>query len=172
MHKYSQNKLPKKHSSFFIPVNAIHSRTTRLASSGLNLSLPFYRTEKLQRSYKFQGVIIWNSVPQEMKIQTFNQFKIKFKTHLMSKYLTNSLYYVNVIEFKSLKIKKNTMKRNIAQKLIQEIYVNVQQPELATRKLLDSMTERSLRSFLLQFMKPCLFVYVRVYFPIPFITVV
>ena len=31
MHKYSQNKLPKKLSSFFTPVNAIHSRTTRLA---------------------------------------------------------------------------------------------------------------------------------------------
>ena len=86
MHKYSQNKLPKKLSSFFTPVNAIHSRTTRLASSGLNLSLPFYRTKKLQRSHKFQGVIIWNSVPQEMKILSFNQFKIKFKKHLISKY--------------------------------------------------------------------------------------
>ena len=64
------------------------------------------------------------------------------------------------------------MKRNIAQKLIQEIYVNVKQPELTTRELLDSMTERSLRSFLLQFMKPYFFVYVRVYFPYPFITVV
>ena len=64
------------------------------------------------------------------------------------------------------------MKRNIAQKLIQETYVNVQQPELTTRELLDSMTERSLRSFLLQFMKPYLFVYVRVYFPYPLITVV
>ena len=58
------------------------------------------------------------------------------------------------------------MKRNIAQKLIQEIYVSVQQPELTTRKLLDSMTERSLRSFLLQFMKPYLIVYVRVIFRI------
>ena len=54
MHKYLQNKLPKKLSSFFTPVNAIHSRTTRLASSGLNLSLPLYRTEKLQRSYNLE----------------------------------------------------------------------------------------------------------------------
>ena len=172
MHKYSQNKLPKKRSSFFTPVNAIHSQTTRLASSGLNLSLPFYRTEKLQRSYKFQGVIIGNSVPQEMKILSFNQFKIKLKKRLISKYQDNSLYYLNVIAFKSLKFKRNTMKRNIAQKLIQEIYVNVQQPEMTTREQLDPMTERSLRNFLLQFMKPYLFVYVRVYFPYPFITVV
>ena len=85
MHKYSQNKLPKKISSFFTPVNAIHSRTTRLASSGLNLSLPFYRTKKLRSSYKFQGVIIWNSLPQEMKILSFNQFKIRLKKHLISK---------------------------------------------------------------------------------------
>ena len=86
MHKNSQNKLPKKLSFFFSPVNAIHSRTTRLASFLLNLSLPLYRTEKLQRSYRFQGVIIWNSVPQEMKIQSFNQFKIRFKKHLILKY--------------------------------------------------------------------------------------
>ena len=86
MHKYSQNKLPKNLSSFFTPVNAIHSRTTRLASSGLNLSLPFYRIEKLQRSYKFQGVMIWNSVPQKMKMLSFNQFKIRLKKHLISKY--------------------------------------------------------------------------------------
>ena len=85
MHNISQNKLPKKISSVFIPIKTIHSRTTWLASSGLNISLPFYRTEKLQRSYKFQGIIIWNSVPQEIKILSFNQFKIKFK-HLVSKY--------------------------------------------------------------------------------------
>ena len=64
------------------PVNAIHSLTTQLASSRLNLSLPFHRTEKLQRSYKFQRVKIWNLVPQEIKILSFNQFKIRFKKHL------------------------------------------------------------------------------------------
>ena len=81
MHKYSQNKLSKKLSSFFTPVNAIHSRTTGVASSRLNLNLPFHRTEKLQRSYKLQGVRIWNLVPKEMKILSFNQFKIRFKKH-------------------------------------------------------------------------------------------
>ena len=58
MHNISQNKLSKKISSVFIPIKAIHSRTTWLASPGLNISLPFYRTEKLQRFYKFQGIII------------------------------------------------------------------------------------------------------------------
>ena len=77
-----------------------------------------------------------------------------------------------MIEFKSLKIKKNSMKCDIAQELIQEIYINVQQPELTTRELLDSMTERYLRSFLLQLVKPYLIVYMHVYFPYPFITVV
>ena len=64
------------------------------------------------------------------------------------------------------------MKRNIAQELIQEIYINVQQPEVTTRELLDSLTERFLHSFLLQFMKPYLIVNVHVYFPYSFITVV
>ena len=64
------------------------------------------------------------------------------------------------------------MKDNMAQELIQEIYINVQQPELTSRELFDSMTERSLHSFLLQFMKPYHIVYVHVYFPYPFILVV
>ena len=84
MHKYSQNKLPKNF--LFYSRKCGELTNNRLASSGLNLSLPFYRTEKLQRFYKFQGVIIWNSVPQEMKILSFNRFKIRFKKRLISKY--------------------------------------------------------------------------------------
>ena len=72
IHKYPQNKLLKALTSFFTPVNAILSRTTRLVSSRLNQSLPFYRTEKLKRSCIFQVVRIWNSVPQEMKVLSFN----------------------------------------------------------------------------------------------------
>ena len=61
-----------------------------------------------------------------------------------------------MIEFKSLTVYKYAMKRNIARELNQEININAQQPELTTRELLDSSTDRSLRSFVLQFMKPYL----------------
>ena len=85
MHKYSQNKLPKKLSSFFTPVNAIHSQTTRLASSELNLSVPFFEQKNCRDLINFKDRI-WNWVPQEMKILSFNLFKIRFKKYLISKY--------------------------------------------------------------------------------------
>ena len=84
MHKFSQNKLPNRFSSFFTPINAIHTRTTRLASSNLNLYIPLYQTVKMQKFFKFQGISIWNFVPQDMKLLLFDSFKIQFKQHLMS----------------------------------------------------------------------------------------
>ena len=50
MHKFSRNKLPNKFYSFFTPINAIHTRTTSMASSNLNPYISLYRTVKMQRS--------------------------------------------------------------------------------------------------------------------------
>jgi len=57
-----------------------------LASSGLDLNLPRYRTQKLQKSLEYQGAKIWNSVPNELKKLQFNSFKIKYKQQLLLKY--------------------------------------------------------------------------------------
>ena len=86
MHKFYRNKLPNIFSSVFTPINAIHTQTTHLAFSNLNLYIPLYRTVKMQRFFKFQGVSIWNSIPQDMKLLSFNSFKIQFKQHLMFNY--------------------------------------------------------------------------------------
>ena len=86
MHKHSRKQLPSSFNSYFATVNAKHTRTTRLASSDFNLFLPRYRTKKLQRNFKYQGVKIWNSLSEELKILSFNQFKIKYKQKLLSKY--------------------------------------------------------------------------------------
>ena len=86
MHKHSRKQLPSSFNSYFATVNAKHTRTTRLASSEFNLFLPRYRTKKLQRNFKYQGVKIWNSLSEELKILSFNQFKVKYKQKLLSKY--------------------------------------------------------------------------------------
>ena len=86
MHKHTRKKLPTSLSTFFVPVKAIHTRSTRLASSELNLYLPRYKSQKLQKSFKYQGVKIWNSVPQDLKQLPFNRFKTMYKKHLLSKY--------------------------------------------------------------------------------------
>ena len=86
MHKFYWNKLSNRFFSFFTPVTMIHPQTTRLASSNLNLYIPLYQIVKLQRFFTFWVVSIWNSVPQDMKILSFDSFKIQFKQHLMFNY--------------------------------------------------------------------------------------
>ena len=76
MFKYAHKTTPIAFSSFFTPVISIHTRTTRLASFSDNLYLPRYKTNKMQRSFKFQGVKIWNSTPNDLRKLSFNQFKI------------------------------------------------------------------------------------------------
>ena len=83
MHKNSRKKLPNRLNCHFTPVKAIHTRTTRLALSELNLYLPRYRTQKLQKSFKYQGAKIWNSVPYEFKKLPFDQFELKYKKYLL-----------------------------------------------------------------------------------------
>ena len=67
MFKYAHKTTPIPFSSFFTPVISIHTRTTRLASYSNNLHLPRYKTNKMQRSFKFQGVKIWNSIPNDLR---------------------------------------------------------------------------------------------------------
>ena len=55
MHKNRQKKLLNRSNCYFTSVGAIHTQTTRLASSELNLYLPRYRVQKLQKSFKYQG---------------------------------------------------------------------------------------------------------------------
>ena len=61
MHKNSRKKLPNRLNCHFTPVKAIHTRTTRLALSELNLYLLRYRTQKLQKvlSIKKQKFGTW-----------------------------------------------------------------------------------------------------------------
>ena len=49
MHKYTRQKLAHRLLSCLIPFSKIYTRITCLASSDLNLYLPRYRTQKLQK---------------------------------------------------------------------------------------------------------------------------
>ena len=58
MHKNSRKKLSNRLNCLFIPVRAIHARTTRLDLFELNVYLPRCRTQKLQKNFKDQGAKI------------------------------------------------------------------------------------------------------------------
>ena len=46
------------------------------------LYIPLFRIKKMQRSIKYQGVKIWNSIPAEIKTMSPVSFKKKIKSSL------------------------------------------------------------------------------------------
>ena len=89
MHKHTRKKLPISLPNFFGPVKAIHTQSAHSASSELNPYLPRYNLKKLQKTFKYQGFKIWNSVPQDIKQLPFNRFKFKYK----------NIYFQNINEY-------------------------------------------------------------------------
>ena len=56
------NKTPKSFRNYFCKTVEHSSRVTRQSSDNSNLYIPRYRTNKLQRCIKYQGVKVWNSI--------------------------------------------------------------------------------------------------------------
>ena len=56
--RYFSNNLPIEIMNFFTPTQSFSSRTTRLASQELSLSIPRFKTAKLQHSLKYVGAKI------------------------------------------------------------------------------------------------------------------
>ena len=46
-----------------------------------------YRTNSLQRSIKYQGVSVWNSIPMEIQNLPKHSFTVKPKEHLLQLYI-------------------------------------------------------------------------------------
>ena len=86
MFKYAHKTAPIAYFSFFTPIISIHTRTTRLVSYCNDLYLPRYKINKMRRSFKFQGVNIWNSIPNDLRKLSFSQFKMKYKKIVLSNY--------------------------------------------------------------------------------------
>ena len=85
MHQHSQKVLPDYFSSFFTTTCQIHNRPTRSHSNN-TLYLFKFSTSRCQRSIKFQGTKIWNSILIELQNQSFYKFKFNFKSFLLQLY--------------------------------------------------------------------------------------
>jgi len=59
------------------------------ASNEHALYIPRYKTEKLQRSFKYQRVKMWNSIPVSIQTIIFTGFKKNYKQMLINKYVIN-----------------------------------------------------------------------------------
>ena len=85
MYQHSKQALPSCISSFFSHISSIHSHRTR-SSTKKNLYIPKFYFSRCQKSIKYQGAKIWNSVPTNIRDQNFNKFKSNFKNSLLKKY--------------------------------------------------------------------------------------
>ena len=63
---FKSNKLPSTFKKYFEVTSNIHGKNTE-SSSLDNLILPYYRTNKLQKSIKFRGPKVWNSTETSIK---------------------------------------------------------------------------------------------------------
>ena len=76
VHKSVNHSLPKYFQTYFHKVSLAHKRSTR-SSSNDNLAMLLFRTSRAQRSIKYQGSKVWNSIPTAIKtfkkVKTFTQ---------------------------------------------------------------------------------------------------
>ena len=75
VHKSVNHSLPKYFQTYFHKVSLARKRFTRSSSSD-NLAISLFRTSRAQRSIKYQGSKVWNSMPttiQRLKLKKFTQ---------------------------------------------------------------------------------------------------
>jgi len=88
MFQHTHHNIPSSFSTFFKKTSSVHLRITRLSANNLNFYIPRFKPVKLQNSFKYQGVKIWNSIPNHLKQRMlFNLFKKQLKKQLLDRYL-------------------------------------------------------------------------------------
>ena len=80
------NQAPSLLNNYFQRFDEVSQKSTRQSVNKLSPCVPRYPTTRLQRSIRYQGVNMRNSIPTEIKSLKFQLFKTRLKTFLMSKY--------------------------------------------------------------------------------------
>ena len=81
---YLTNKTPNSFRNYFCKTLEHSSRVTRQSSDNSNLHIPRYRTNRLQRCIKYQGVKVWNSIPQKIRVLSYKKFNVEYKNVLLN----------------------------------------------------------------------------------------
>ena len=91
VHDYMNRKLPPSFSGYFNKSCDVSNCSTRTLDNLYNLYKPLFHNNRMQRSIKYQGVKIWNFLPQSIQKLPKISFKIKLKLFLLQSYnSTNS----------------------------------------------------------------------------------
>ena len=83
--KIKNKTLPAQFYNYINEVGYISKKST-IANTKKNYSIPFFKKTKSQRSIKYQGPLIWNSLDSEIKnSKSLKSFKIKLKSSFLKK---------------------------------------------------------------------------------------
>ena len=85
MHQFSDKSLPAPFEKYFTRTTFVHRHSTRKSERN-DYFLPHFSTSRLQRSIKFSGVKIWNSIPNKLKNLSLKNFISEYKLHLINQY--------------------------------------------------------------------------------------
>lgn len=71
---------------YFIRANSIHDHGTRLSDNFRSVIKP--KTEFVNRSFQYRGIVLWNALPDHLKSeQSYAIFKNKLKVFMLQKKL-------------------------------------------------------------------------------------
>ena len=85
MYKFNRKILPCTFTDCFKETKTMYSNRTR--SFNLNYFIPFFKSQRVQRSIKYCGAKIWNSInPKIKELSSLNSFKKGFKGSLVEQY--------------------------------------------------------------------------------------
>ena len=80
MYQIIHKNTPNNFESYFT-----YSAYSTRQNSANHLFLPCFHTSRTQRSIKYLGSKIWNSIPYDIRISPFAKFKSSYNFHLLSK---------------------------------------------------------------------------------------
>ena len=86
---YYHQRLPPLLSNLYIKTNQVSQKCTRSSSTANNPTfyIPLYKTIKFQKSFRYQGVKIWNEIPTTIETkQSFKSLKVSYKNYLLNIY--------------------------------------------------------------------------------------
>ena len=84
MHQYTHNKLPIRFCNYFTYSSNSYSYSTRNSSKD-HLLLSRFSTTRTEKSIKYVGAKLWNSLPETLRHLSYREFKITHKNVLLKK---------------------------------------------------------------------------------------
>ena len=99
MHKFKNYKLADTFQNYFTTPSNVHHYSTR-SKLQLTFYVPKFRLVRFQKSFKYRGVKIWNSIEQDFKNAFFKKIVQKVQKYIASKLFSLKAQLVILLEFK------------------------------------------------------------------------